>query len=306
MAHRDAAVLVATYNRIDDARAGMELFHGVWRDVSLFDPLPIVHAYDGEPEWWPARYLEDELIVIKNERTAYRGAGALLDAGLLAMAERFPNVNYAIVITGDVWLYSPRWVSQVLDEMASQAKRLATAQWRIERFTDRILSSDSSLELLPTDGLACDFFIVDLRWAITWGMFPLRYGEFLDKYADVLNYAQEMPFLERHLAGRYLGAVRAELEVGSELRDPWGSTGPRRARDQLRLMHERPIDPQGQLSPPHKGHWPDIGLVTAEDVAVKRAVVQGNPSLVGPTLNRLRTDPDTRWFNEHSIGRQRI
>ena len=278
----------------------MELFRGVWRESPLFESLPIVHAYDGEPGWWPDRYLEDELVVIKNERTAFRGAAALLDAGLLALADRFPDVRYAIVIAGDVWLYSPEWLAQILDEMATHGKRLATAQWRIESFADRIPQSDSTPELLPTDGLACDFFVIDLPWALTWRMFPLNYGEFLDRFADALNYAQDMPFLERYLAGKYLGGVRAEIEASGGLRDPWGSTGPRRARDQLRLMHERPIDPRGELSPPHKGHWPNIGLVTAEDVAVKRAVAQDNPALIGPTLDRLRDEPDTCWFNERS------
>ena len=150
---------------------------------------------------------------------------------------------------------------------------------------------------MPVDGLATDFFMVDRPWASSSGFFPLRFGEFLDKYADLLNYAQEMPFVERFFAGRFLAAVRSAMEQAPGGKDPWGSAGPRRARELLRLIGERAIDPTGSSAPEHKGHWPDIGLVTSEVAAVKREIVFANAELHGPVLDRLRAGDDLSWYN---------
>ncbi len=291
---------MATYNRVDDARGGMEILRHVWASHRELGDVPLLHVYNGEPGWWPSAYLEDELLVVENERTHFRGAAKLLDAGVVALPERFPSVRYLVVVAGDVWLYRPEWVAGVLKNMRDGGKKLASARWMIEAFTDRLLPSGAVRGLLPTDGLACDFFIVDLHWALEWGMFPLQYGRFLDSYNDLLNYAQEMPFLERYLAGKYLGAVRNEMQAKGSRKDPWGSGGPRRADALFELMTERNIDPTGRTGKTHKGHWPELGLVTAEDAETKQKVALERPELVGATLNRLRSEQDTSWFNRVS------
>jgi hypothetical protein len=299
MSASDVGIVVATHDRVDDARAGMELLRGAWAESGAFGRLPVVHGFNGNAAWWPQPYLEDELVVVPSERTHYRGAAALLDAGAAALRDGFPHVRYAVMLAGDVWLYDPGWVAHVIAEMRAEGKKLSTAQWRIEPSADRLTASAAPTGLLPTDGLASDFFIVDLPWALDWGMFPLSYNEFLRCYGDLLNYAQEMPFVERYLAGKYLAAIRAESEHAHDGgKDPWGSAGPRRAGQCLRLMHERVIDPQGAHAPTHKGHWPDIGLVTAEDPLVKRRVALDHPELTGPTFDRLRQDANLSWFNQ--------
>jgi hypothetical protein len=37
--------------------------------------------------------------------------------------------------------------------------------------------------------------------------------------------------------------------------------------------------------------------VTSEDPACKREIAMANPHLAGPTLDRLRADPDLGWYN---------
>jgi hypothetical protein len=119
----------------------------------------------------------------------------------------------------------------------------------------------------------------------------------LNKYADLLNYFQELPFLERYNAGKFLGAVRVELNAGIGNKDPWGSAGPRHAGQLLRPLHERLIDPHGKKAPVHKGHWPSIGLATIEEPHAKREIALSRPDLTGPILNRLRSSEDLSWYN---------
>lgn len=291
---RRIGVLVTTHDRVDDARASMEIVRGVWENSHLFAEITIVHAYNGAAGAW-SMASEDRLVVVPNERTHFCGAASLLDAGIETFATRFPDVTYVIAMAADVWAYRPEWVARIVDDLAATGARLAATPWHIADDTHG-LRRNAAADLLPANGLSTDFLVIDRLWACASGFFPLAYASFLDRYADLLNYAQEMPFLERHLAGCFLGAVRREMEHVSG-KDPWGSGGLRRARSLLRLMDERVIDPTGSVAPIHKAHWPELGLVTCEDPAVKREIVRSLPSLRGPTLDRLRATDDLSWYN---------
>lgn len=140
--------------------------------------------------------------------------------------------------------------------------------------------------------------MIDLPWCRENGLFPLDFDSFLTRNAETLNYLQEIVLLERHLEGRFLQAVRSSLERARWQKDAWGSEGLRRARNMLRLIHERPIDPAGTEAPPHKGHWPELGFISIEDPQVKRVEMQTTQGVRGgPTWRRLLADDDTRWFN---------
>lgn len=280
-------VLITTHDRVDDARASMEIIRGTWQGHDNLGELVVVHAYNGAPDRWPRPYLEDELVRVVNERTHFRAHAALLDAGMSAFGQRFPWVRHVVAMAADVWAYRPGWIAGVVRELRDEHRRLAASRWRVAADAHGLVRSRGH-GLLPVDGLSTDFFVIDRDWATTHRLFPLQYGAFVDQHRDLLNYLQEMPFLERHLAGRYLGAVRAELEAAGPGKDPWGSTGPRRARALLRLLEERSIDPSRRLAPAHKGHWPEIGLCTTEDHRVKRAILLDHPELAGPTIDRIR------------------
>ena len=285
--------LIATHDRVWDARCCMEIIRSVWQPV--LGAVRIVHAFNGDPAWYPAPYLEDTLVRVPPEPTHFRGAASLIDAGLAAFADTHPDCRYVVVLAADVWALDPVWLRAVVTDLERDGQRLASAEWRISP-TAHGIGRVQDPALLPANGLATDFFVVDLPWALRWGMIPLRYGEFLDRNADLLNYLQELPFLERHVAGRFLAAVRSELAASGPGKDPWGSAGPRTANALLRLMRERAIDPDGRTAPSHKGHWPAIGLVTSEDAGVKQALLADVPAATGSTLDRLRADPDTTWF----------
>lgn len=287
----NVGVVVCTFDRINDARCCLEILRSAWQP----DPFPllhVVHAYNGAPHWYTAS-LEDQLIQLKPAASHYVGAAELLDAGLLTLAQQ--PVDYAVAMAGDVWAYDAHWVDAVISEMATHRLRLATADWRIDAEAHGLRRA-AAPTLLPMDGLATDFFIVDLPWAIQNNMLPLRYGEFLNRHDDLLNYFQEMPFLERYLAGRFLGAVRQELRRQPG-KDAWGSAGPRTARQLLRILDERPIDPQGLTAPAHEGHWPHIGLITTHDPQQKKAVAADHANLFGPTLRRLAASDDLAWYS---------
>lgn len=294
-------VAVTTYDRIDDARCCLEILRSVWQPAP-FPELTVVHAYSGPAGRYTPK-LEDRLVRVGPSRSHYEGAAALLDAGLQALSEQ--SVRYAVAFTGDVWAYRPAWVASVIEEMATSELRLAAASWRIDPAAHGVIRA-SGPGLLPTDGLATDFLILDLPWAFKHRLLPLDYGLFIDSYADLLNYLQEMPFLERYVAGRFLSAVRTELQHQPGSKDPWGSAGPRRARQLLRLMHERRIDPDAKTAPAHEGHWPDIGLITTHNAQLKQQVVQAQPQLTGPTLERLRhSSSDLSWYDRSAAERLR-
>lgn len=294
-------VVVTTYDRVDDARCCLEILRSAWQPAQ-FPNLTVVHAYSGPADWYTPK-LEDCLVRVAPARSHYQGAAALLDAGLQALSER--AVRYAVAITGDVWAYRPAWIAGVIEEMAADQLRLSAASWRIDPAAHGLVRA-SSTGLLPTDGLATDFLILDLPWAWEHGLLPLDYASFVDRHADLLNYLQEMPFLERHVAGKYLSAVRTELQCHPGGKDPWGSAGPRRARQLLRLMHERRIDPDAKTAPAHEGHWPDIGLITSHDARLKQQVLRAQPQLTGAMLQRLRASGiDLSWYDRSAAERLR-
>jgi hypothetical protein len=290
---RRIGVLLTTHDRVDDARAGMEVIRSSWVGTHGLQEVQVFHAYNGRQAWYPDLHLEDRLLRVENERTHFRGAASLLDVGLRALGET--GIRYVVGMTADTWAYKPDWVLALVREMRRAERYLTCGRWRIDPEVHGLVRARGQ-GLLPTDGLSTDFFILDLHWAVRWGMLPLDYGGFLDRQGELLNYLQELPFLERYVAGRFLAAVRAEMTARGG-KDPWGSEGPRQALRRIQLIPEREIDPSGRTAPAHKGHWPDIGLVTSENPSDKREIALGNPHLTGTTLDRLRADPDLSWYN---------
>lgn len=287
MLSESLGVLIRTHHRIEDARVNMDVIRSTWGDLA---PLVIVHVYNGLDEWYESEYLEDYLVRLPNRATHYAGAAHALDAGLRKFLEIRESVTYVVALDADSWVTGSHFVGRLVQEMREAGKRLASARWRMEPFADGLVSSVAqNADLLPRDGLATDFFILDLPWAINNGMLPLNYEHFLTRNYDILNYAQEMPLLERYLAGRFLGAVRNEMVREGFNKDPWGSAGPRRAREALRLMNEREIDPTGEVAPPHKGYWPNLALITTEDQGTKAKYLRQHTEVGGSAAERWRS-----------------
>lgn len=295
MTDAPVAVLVSTHDRIDDARINMEIVRAAWPQE--FANVALVHAHNGRPGGWTP-YLEDVLVEVAPGQSHFTGAGDLLDAGLAAIARDLPDVQHVVCIAADSWLYRPEGVRAIVDDMRRDNLRLAAASWEVADDAHGVRREHGDPALLPGAGLSTDAFVIDLPWALEFGMLPLDTTGFLATNGAILNYLQEIVLLEKYLEGRYLGAARSQLQRTRWPKDGWGSEGLRRARAMLRLIHERPIDPAGITAPSHKGHWPDLGLITIEDPIVKRAEVRNVEGLRGgPVLERFLHGGELFWFN---------
>ena len=295
MTDAPVAVLVSTHDRIDDARVNMEIVRAAWPQE--FANVALVHAHNGRPGGWTP-YLEDVLVEVAPGQSHFTGAGDLLDAGLAAIARDLPDVQHVVCIAADSWLYRPEGVRAIVDDMRRDNLRLAAASWEVADDAHGVRRERGDPALLPGAGLSTDAFVIDLPWALEFGMLPLDTTGFLATNGAILNYLQEIVLLEKYLEGRYLGAARSQLQRTRWPKDGWGSEGLRRARAMLRLIHERPIDPAGITAPSHKGHWPDLGLITIEDPIVKRAEVRNVEGLRGgPVLERFLHGGELFWFN---------
>ena len=105
--------LIYTYNRIDDAKINMEIIRDIWTKSKLFSDIRIVHAYNGEKEWHPKKYLEDDLIFMKNPGH-FQGAAELIDAGIKKFQEKYKNIDYVIVTAPDTWLIRPEYINKII------------------------------------------------------------------------------------------------------------------------------------------------------------------------------------------------
>lgn len=290
------AAVVMTHDRLDDARANIEIIRSCWTGPGAFSSVLVVHAYNGASDSDPVGQEADLSVRAPHGRGHFAGAADLIDAGTAAVAGQQPAPAYAVCLAGDTWIYRPDSLVRIVAEMADRGQRLAAAEWHVDPAVHGV-ARNRSAGLLPGSGLSTDCLIVDIQWAFRYRLLPLNFGNFLADHADILNYLQEIPLLERYLEGKLLSAARREMAELGIRKDAWGSAGPRRARQLLRLIHERRIDPRGVDAPSHKGHWPELGLISLEDAPAKQALLRSHPNLQGPTLSRLRDTIDTSWFN---------
>ncbi|MDL5158937.1 hypothetical protein [Actinomycetospora termitidis] len=271
----------------------MEIIRSLW---APYLDVVLVHADNGPHHWEP--YLEDHTVKPLPAESHFTGAASLIDAGTSALRSLDPVPRFVVCLAGDCWLYRPEVLRDLLDEMAADDLRLAAARFEVARDAHGVVRQSGDPTLLPGVGLTTDFFVLDLEWAIRTDMIPLRFDEFLAAHGPLLDYLQEIVLLEKFFEGRFLGAVRLEMQRARWWKDGLGSEGLRQARRSLRVLDERPIDPTGRTAPPHKGHWPALGLSTTEDPTRKRDELRGVDDLrCGPTLRRFFAEDDLSWFN---------
>jgi hypothetical protein len=283
----DLAVVVSTHDRVEYARVNMEIIRATWPE--LLGRVLLVHAYNGPGKCEP--YLEDLTVQIPRGPSHYTGAAELIDAGSAAISSQYPEVQYVVYLASDTWLYRPAALRHIVDDMRARALKIATTPFGVADDAHGVSRERGDPHLLPGTGFTTDFFVIDLPWAVKFGMLPLDLSGFVDQYGDLLAYFQEIVLLEKHVEGRYLSAVRSFLQQTSWPKDGLGSEGLRQARALLRPIDERPIDPAGRSAPPHKSHWPELGLTSTEDADLKRAELARVAGLRGgPTLTRFLGD----------------
>ena len=83
-------VLLYTYNRVNDVRINMEIIRNVWGKIELLKEVVIVHAFNGQREWWLEKYLEDDLVYLSNPGH-FEGAAILMSEGIKDVYKRQPQ-----------------------------------------------------------------------------------------------------------------------------------------------------------------------------------------------------------------------
>ena len=278
--------LIYTYNKVDDAKINMEIIRSIWHNSRLFQNIIIIHAYNGDRSWYPAKYLEDELITLQNVGH-FRGASDLIDAGMKAFEERHRDTAYVIVIAPDTWLTKPSHIAEMLKNMRNNHLYLATCAW----------SSGESTNIFE-DGVAVDFFIVDLDWVISNRVFPIDYEGFRSKYGELLLYLRgEIVEVESLLLSRFVAAVYNEEQDDVALKH--------RALSRMHRMRDREpihtgIDERGVWI--RKRHWPEMGLVAYDQPDLKQQALKDLEGAEGENIQRLLNTNDLSYYNKPSAS----
>ncbi|MBX4189589.1 hypothetical protein KW785_03290 [Candidatus Parcubacteria bacterium] len=280
-------VLLYTYNRTDDAKINLEIIRNVWSKHESLKNVTVVHSYNGEKEWWPEKYLEDELIYLPNPGH-FAGAELLINEGVKIFAEKFPDIDYVILLASDTWLVKPEYLVRVIMEMQTTDKYLAASVWGSKMKSN-----------LFKRGASLDFNIFNLKWAITNNLFPLRYAEFREKYQDLFFYFDETVYLEVLFMVRFLEAISHSIKISSDnLLKPV-------ALEHVRRLRERePIHEVGSERRFFKidfwrrnMYWPDIGLLTHHDPNEKRRALKKHHLALGDAGKRFLTSPNLDYYN---------
>lgn len=280
--------LIYTYNRTDDAKINMEIIRTVWQESNLFSDIKIVHSYNGDKEWYPKKYLEDDLVCIKNPGH-FQGAAELIDAGIKLFASKYPNVKYVIVVASDTWNVKPKYVYEILNKMKQKDYYWATCSW--------ISCPDKDWTLLK--GPAVDYFIVDLAWASKYKMFPLNYEDFSNKYSDFFYGQGEPVMLEKVILSRFFRANHRQTKNDAE----FGAIG----FSKIYIMKDRePVhtgkNEEGLLI--RKMYWPKMGLITFHDPKSKREILRRLKITSGKNIKRLLTSNNLKYYNRGFISYQ--
>lgn len=277
-------LLLYTYNRTDDARINMEIIRNVWKKSELLKDVTIVHTFNGLKEWWPEKYLEDDLLDLENPGH-FSGAEILINEGIKAFQTKYPDIDYVITLASDTWLVKPEYLEKVITSMQKEEKYLATCPWGTTE-------KDNMWKI----GMALDFNIINLKWATQFDLFPLRFNEFVEKYSEIFYYQDENIFFERVFALRFKQAVLKSTKLPSE------NLLKAVAKSFVYRMTERePVHDEKQLFGIKKGrkmYWKDIGLLTHHDpIPKQKALKEWGLELLGEHSNTFLNAKDLNYFN---------
>lgn len=152
------ACLIITYNRINEAKAQMDLIRETWQP--MFDSVDIYHEFNGKKNWYPQKYRENFLSRHKS-MSHYIGANHMLNKGFKHILDSFKKYDYIIASSSDVWFYDPKKLKKIILDCFKQKYQLATSLWG-----GMVLNTE--------------FFIITPELAKK--VFPLRYMDFINKY----------------------------------------------------------------------------------------------------------------------------
>jgi hypothetical protein len=278
---KNIGVLIYTYNRTDDARINMEIIRNVWKKSKYFKNVKIIHCFNGEKKWYPEKYLEDELVIMKNT-WHFQGAADLIDAGINKFNKKYRDIDYVIILAADTWLINPNYLENLLVKFWEKKSNLATCRWGLPKRND-----------FADVGIALDFFVVDLKWAKKYRMFPIGYKDFFEKYSDLILYQKGgNVMLEKLLLARYMKAVSGEEKSGGVAR--------KKALEKIFVISNREpvhsrVDKDGFWI--RNMYWPKMGLLTHHDPLSKKKIMRQKKISAGINIERLVNSKDLGYFN---------
>lgn len=276
-------VLIYTHNRVDDAKINMEIIRSIWANPKLFSDIKIVQAYNGEKNWYPKKYLEDDLIRIKNSGH-FQGAAELIDAGIKKFIEKYKKIDYIIVVSSDTWNVKPRYVYSILEKMKKDEFYLATCAWGLPNRNN-----------IADVGMAVDFFVIDLKWTKKYKMFPINYNDFYKKYGELLLYYKGgNVMLEKLLFARYIQAIKRQEKKDVSPRF-W-------AIKKINLFNDREpvhscIDKNGFWI--RKMYWSKMGLLTHHDPKPKKEILKRLKITDGKNIKKLLNSKKLDYYNNN-------
>lgn len=277
-------VLIYTYNRTDDARINMEIIRNLWNQSDLLRDVTIVHSFNGEKEWWPDKYLEDELLYLPNPGH-FAGAEILLNEGMKCFTNKYPDVDYVITLASDTWLIKPEYVEKIIRNMKTEDKYLATCPWGAP-------DKDNMWNI----GMALDFNILDLKWVIKSELFPIKFSEFVDKYSEIFMYKDENIFLESVFAMRFKQAVQRTVSIPSErLLRKISNTYVYRMKEREPVHDEKTFF---GMKKGRKMYWPDLGILGHHEPEPKKAILKKFGLNLGTHSKRLVESTDLNYYNQ--------
>ncbi len=277
-------VLLYTYDRIDDARINLEIIRSVWAKNYLLKDVTIVHSYNGKEEWWPEKFLENELLYLDNP-SHFLGAEILINKGIDYFHKKYPDIDYVIILASDTWLVKPGYIEKIVSSMSKEGKYFATCPWGNPK-------DDNMWKI----GMALDFAIVDIKWAVKNNFFPLRYKEFVEKYNEIFLYKDEVVYPEIVLALRFKQAIMNSVKIRSE-----HFLGKIANEYIYRIREREPIHDEKKFFRVKKGrkmYWPKIGLITHHEPEPKQKILKKLNVNIGKNADRLIQANDLSYYNQ--------
>jgi len=283
-------VLIYTYNRIDDAKINMEIIRNVWKKNSFLENVTIVHSFNGDRSWWPEKYLENELLYLNNPGH-FLGAELLINKGVEVFRDKYPDIDYLVLLASDTWLVKPAYLENIIRTMQKDKKYLATCAWGTKK--------ESNMFKI---GMAIDFCVFDFKWMTEAGMFPIRFSEFVSKYNEIFEYQDVLIFLERVIMLRFKQAIIKSVHIPSD------NMVKKIAYEYIHRMEEREPVHMKRKASVHGGYteernmyWPKIGIITHHDPAQKRKIFEKLKIPLGLHGERFLKSKSLDYFNNGFI-----
>lgn len=289
MKQYNLAVILYTYDRVDDALINQEIIRNLWSKSELLKDIKIYHVYNGKKERYIEKYREDYFARIENSGH-FQGASELFDLGFKKVVESGFEADYLVFLASDTWVVNKSLVESTLQKMDDENKLMAGNSW------DGL--PDKPGDILKS--ISVDLLFLNYKWARKNKIFPLDYSGFKRKYGEVFYYQGGVIMLEKLLLSHFIRAIHEESGNDVEFRAI--------ARSKIFQIFEREpvhshINNEGNWV--RKMYWPEIGLITHHDPKEKQKIVKLLKLHFGENLQKFINSNDLSYFNKFYVKLQK-